>query len=284
MVPESIRKVFGAFPLYQYPNTATVAKDRKADAQFVLYVHNIEGGLSTDPQCLNIQGLFRLKKPQASVKVVPGSVHVSRNSKLPYLLEYSNSKPRVYTQEAAMIRNLFPYSSTEVEFFCTLVATSLGDAWRLSLLEQINSKLLQQLYLPSNRTEMPWVVQQSMTCQATEAMLRVFESRYPLLVKYHETTYFDMPKVFVRPAVRDQVTRDAQKDILAQAHECLEALTSALEQGTVFGGEQLNELDVILFAHIHLITQYIPNSELGQLVMEYKELVTHSDNVYRQLF
>lgn len=336
-VPESIRVVFDKFPLHVNPSAAVpksvvspwneklpATSESQTDRKIVLNVYNIDeqDNLPTDPESLEIQGLFKLKKLDKNLQLKVVSAHSAPQTttskkmtpKLPYLIDVGkNNKRTVYSSVSSVRSNLLAPVKGLPVMHTTLITSTLRDAWLVTVL--LNDDLRQLVFGegPYRIQKVPTVVEQFLQDGWTCAVVEELRPRYPAIIDSVVSTskigggayHFIKNQWSTRsssPIIEFfQGTKKGQgvvEEILERAQQCLEVVNALLERNDYLGlgqdsGETnedvtasgLGPLDVLLFSYVYSIqNRPAKDTKLGAMVNEYPLVVAHSQRVFQELF
>lgn len=278
-VPEPVRRLFGSFPLKTRPAIPVDKKEiPEYDSSLTLYVYNIDDGkLCTDPESLECQCVFQLN--DKTPLILPSSLHVSPKGKLPYIVERNEKKNsvRIYNEAKSIKIDQVKHSNLKQgQIFQSLIKISLGDAWRMTLLDSNYESIKNQIYGVNN-----WFESQ----EISKLFLHELESRYSSFVTRYNSIYYNTI------SSSDQTVDTIKLDILAQVKDCLQVFETLLtnegsgQQKQFIHGEQIGREDIMLFSYIYLIDKYVGDSDLGQLIrQDHPRIINHSKLVYNELF
>lgn len=267
-VPGPVRRLFGAFPLETRPAIAVDNKEvQEAGSPLTLYVYNLsDDGVCTDPEGLECQAVFRQngQKPL----VLTSSLHVCSKGRLPYMVERQRDKVRVYNEAKSIDGNVVKQG----QVYLTLIKVALGDAWKMTLLDPENEQVKRQLY-GCNRE--PESLRFFASKEITQLFLTQLESRHAPFVNDCRSWLFNWKAPLVETTCAE---------VMEQADECLDVFETLLDDRQFLHEDQIGREDIMLFSYIYLITTYLDQSSLNDLVQKRPSLVAHSKNVYKALF
>lgn len=269
-VPEPVQRVFEQFPLYRLPE-ATLPEKTDQKPGINLYIYNVDSdGYATEPECLQAQAILTLLGEQP--RVVLSSQHATDTGRLPYAVDTTRKRIRVYPTINAILHNRLSIDS-ETEIYANLVQQVVRNAWIISILQPSNSAKMAELYLPeTERTELPalalWFTKSEVHASLTERLKASFPG------------YVDSSRSWLRST---QAT-DYAEEALARADEALRALSSHLDTNLFFPvGQRVNDsaagvLDVLVYGFVRPITRSLAGTQLETLVPD--NLREHANRVH----
>ncbi|WPH02300.1 mitochondrial outer membrane protein (Sam35), protein [Acrodontium crateriforme] len=276
-IPPPLKRVFDKFPLVTYDANELPLNAPRQRNQHVLHVFTIDkdapdGKLSFNPACAKWQAY--LKFNDIPFRTVRSSNHASPSGMLPFLIPAGTGAKstdpipsnKLKKWLALQKKSTKSHDTNDVryEVYMSLIDSCIRKAWLFQLyLSPPNRTLLKQLYVEPCSSN--FFIQQTTLYQlrqAAEAEL----------------------------AKSSQSNEVAEKDIMRDAEEAFEALSTLLDEakGPWFaGGEQPDLFDASVFAYTHLILSDAlawKDNQLGEMLRNHPNLVQHQERIVAAYF
>lgn len=275
-VPDTIRKVFQVFPLYEHPPSPVPPSNH---SNLEIYVYDCNQTCN-DPECLQIQTLLRFHPELRSVKLCSGSMHMAKDGHLPLMIDKTGKKPVVYQQGPEIIARLYEKCTkqlnSDVKLQQSMICNSLGDAWILTIL-LTDRHTRTAVYLSESDFQLPQlVIARFLDTELTRHLIERLEPRYPIIAKAY--SHLTLPSSF------KSYIAELSSDILAKAEDCLNLYDAVLVDNEYIGGTSLCHLDIMLFSYVYLVNELLADTEFGKLVVSRPGIMHHSKLVYSVLY